>query len=329
VRERDVFPAFGRRAALAALLAAALPPRAFAAERAKRIGYLSGGGGTEEISSRLAALGWVEGRNLQFEVRLSPPASDPGALKAAAEELVRSRPDVLVAFTDRTDALAEATRTIPIVSGFHADPVGMGLARSLRHPGRNITGLSSGSRESAGAWLGLLRMLRPRLDRVVVIHSAQGEARMRRVAQSWREVAQPMGIDVRLGAAGTLADVARIFDALGDPAACAAFPLFGGMTTVSLPVALQKDVLALALRRRIATVGDAQAGALMDYDASFADPMGRLAAIIDKILRGADPAGIPFELPDLIVFVLNRATAKAIGAVITPEILLRATRVIE
>ena len=317
-----------RRTALAVILAAAVAPRPRAADRPKRIGYLSGGSGPGEMAKSLAQLGWTEGRNVLFEIRVAPPGSDPQAMKAAAEELVRSKPDVLVAFTDRADALLAATRTIPIVSAFHPDPVGMGLAQSLRRPGGNVTGLSTGSRESAGAWLGILRAMRPRLSRLAVIHGEQGEARMRIVTRSWQEIAASLGISFTFAPSATLADVARAFGALGDPASAAAFLVFGGMTTVSMPGAIMKDVLALAVRRRIATVGDAREGALMEYDMSYTDPQGRIAAMIDKILRGQRPAEIPFELPDRVEFILNRATANAIGAIVTPEVLLRATDVV-
>jgi putative ABC transport system substrate-binding protein len=249
-------------------------------------------------------------------------------MKAAAEELVRANPDILLAFTDRTDALAAATRTIPIVSGFHADPVGMGLAKTLRHPGGNVTGLSTGSRESASAWIGLLRVMRPRLARIVIVHGPRGEARMRIVSRSWREMGESVGIAFSYAPCAEVGDVARAFEALGDPATGAAFLVFGGMTTVALPEGMAKDVVDLALKRRIATLGDARGGALMDYFLTYSDALGRMAAIIDKILRGGNPADIPYELPDRTEFILNRATAKAIGAVITPELLLRATEVI-
>jgi putative ABC transport system substrate-binding protein len=89
-----------------------------------------------------------------------------------------------------------------------------------------------------------------------------------------------------------------------------------------------KSVLDLARRRKVATVGDAREGALMSYEMDFNKPMVRMAAIVDKILRGQKPAEIPFELPDLTVFLLNRATAKAINVVLAPDVLLRVTETV-
>ena len=96
------------------------------------------------------------------------------------------------------------------------------------------------------------------------------------------------------------------------------------ITTVSL----WKGVLEIADRHRIMTFGG-YPGSLMEYSRYFSDVMQRVATILDKVLRGADPADIPFELPDRILFSLNRATARRIGIEIPQDMLLRATEVID
>ena len=55
----------------------------------------------------------------------------------------------------------------------------------------------------------------------------------------------------------------------------------------------------------------------------------RMAAIIDKILRGTPPAQIPWELPDEPVLAVNLRTAKKLGIGVAPEILIRANQVVE
>jgi len=90
---------------------------------------------------------------------------------------------------------------------------------------------------------------------------------------------------------------------------------------------LPKKIIEIA-NRLIATSGSAEDGALMSYGLEHKDPMRRLAVILDKVLRGANPAEIPFELPDRFVFQLNRATACAIGASIPPDMLLRVTEIV-
>jgi putative ABC transport system substrate-binding protein len=67
----------------------------------------------------------------------------------------------------------------------------------------------------------------------------------------------------------------------------------------------------------------------MSYGLDFSDGMRRAAAIIDKILRGADPAEIPFELPDRPSFRLDRRLARAIGVEIPNDVLLRVTELVD
>ena len=317
----------GRRAALAALIAAAFAPRASAqSSRVRCIGYLSRGARPGELTKPLAELGWIEGKNLRFEVR-AVANQDSRALAAAAAELVQASVDVLFAyFTDRVEALARATTTIPIVCGVTSDPVGQGFATTLARPSRNITGLSAGFAETAELRIGLLKIMRPGLKRIAFVHGVADA----RSGDQWSSVARPFaasamaaGISFAMAPVSTLADVERAFKALGDPAGAAALTVL----TSGLP-GEAADVPALAIRYRIAITGSPQDGALMYFNLEHSDPNSRIAVIIDKILRGVKPAAIPFELPDRTEFVVNRATAKAIGIDLPPEILIRATDVI-
>ena len=120
-----------RRALLAALLATAFAPGVSASDRLRCIGHLSGGAKPQELIAKpLAEFGWIEGKNLRFEVRVSLDMASDAALAA---ELVRANVDVLMAAaTNRVTALAAATQTIPIVSMGIPDPIGQGFARTLQ-----------------------------------------------------------------------------------------------------------------------------------------------------------------------------------------------------
>jgi putative tryptophan/tyrosine transport system substrate-binding protein len=67
-----------------------------------------------QFSNELAKLGWVEGRNLQLDIRRG--AGDVDRIRTYAAELVNLRPDVIVALgAVPRRAVQERTQTIPIV----------------------------------------------------------------------------------------------------------------------------------------------------------------------------------------------------------------------
>jgi putative ABC transport system substrate-binding protein len=85
--------------------------------------------------------GWIDGRNLNIEYRVSQPLD---RLPASVADLIALSPDVLVvAGPQAATALKSATTTIPIVFVRVADPAGIGLVQSLSRPGGNITGFTT------------------------------------------------------------------------------------------------------------------------------------------------------------------------------------------
>src|SRR2546426_2603376 len=143
--------------------------------RSPRIGYLQASmpqNGTtpflEDFRQGLRELGYVEGKNVQLEIRWAEGKLE--RLPALAQELVRLNVDVIVAVNSPSViAASQATRTIPIVMPVSSDPVGDGLVASLARPGGNITGLSVMSPELGQKRLQLLKESFPHLSHPVAV----------------------------------------------------------------------------------------------------------------------------------------------------------------
>jgi putative ABC transport system substrate-binding protein len=316
-----------RRAIVSAIVAAALGPRALAQPRPRVVGYLSNGAEASIFTKPLAEHGFKEGANLRFEMRVAP--ADSSRLAAVATELVRFAPDVLVAFgASNIDALAKATRKIPIVCGGTADPVGTGYAKSLARPGGNITGLSYGVPEMSEILIGMMRAVRPGLRRIAAMVRAregQGVGQWNRILRPLEAAAREVGATLAFSPVGSLADIEKVLDALDPRVAVAYF--------INLPDAAMFGPSALAATRRgivsITTIEDqVRAGALLHYSMFHEEPTRKVAAIVARLLRGAKAADTPFELPDRTACVVNRATAKALRIELPSAILVRATEVV-
>ena len=196
---RKFVASVGGTAAVSSLLA---PFSAHAQpERMRRIGIFVGIANDAEGQARVAAfrdalqaLGWVAGRNVQFEVRFA--AGNAQLMQSHAKELVALNPDlILVATNPALSALREETRTVPIVFAQVADPVGAGFVASTAKPGGNITGFSHIEYSVVGKWLGLLKEVAPSLKRVAALANPS-DFTWQTYLRTMEEVAPSLGLQV-------------------------------------------------------------------------------------------------------------------------------------
>src|SRR5262245_3459798 len=157
-----------------------LAPQAQEFGRVRRIGVLLALASSDpQAQPRIAAfqrelqnLGWTVGGNVLIEYRGA--SADAARVRTLAAELVASRPDVVVAHSSfSAEALARETRTIPIVFVMVSDPIGLGLATSLRDPAGNVTGFTNFEASMGAKWVELLKELSPRLARVGLLFNPE------------------------------------------------------------------------------------------------------------------------------------------------------------
>jgi len=329
-------PDVGRRKCLAVLGATILWPlaaRAQPAERVRRVGVLIYGRAdnrgsraqADSLREGMQELGWFEGRNLKIELRYN---SDRERIRTAAEELLRTAPDVVVANTNAaTAALQGLTRTIPIVFAGVGDPVAAGLITSLNRPGGNVTGITNLFFSLGGKWLELLKEIAPRLARVAILYNADLSARGDWFAAI--EEAAPM-FDVTL----TKLPIRNLADIESGIEQFAAEPNRALIIVPPGLVGTDRDLtLRLVRDRRLPAIYYARTysidGGLMSYGADSADLFRQSANYVDRILRGAKPGELPVQFPNKFELVINRGTAKSMGLDIPPMLIARADEVID
>ena len=274
---------------------------------------------------RLRELGWIEGRTVGIEVRWAEGRDERFAEIAA--EFVQLKVDVIVTWgTPSTIAARQATSIIPIVSAAMGDPVGTGLVASLARPGGNVTGLSSQTADLAGKRLELLREVVPGLRRLAILGNVGNSA----AVQEMREVeamARTFNLEVDRWEIRRAKDIAAALESLTVRAH--SLYIAGDPLTFTHRIRINTLVLGARLPAIYPSREYVELGGLMSYGPNFADRFRRTADYVDKILRGAKPAGIPVEQPTKFDLLINLTTAKALGLEIPATVLARADEVIE
>jgi len=324
-----------RIALFAMLFALYLPASAQQPGKVSRIGYLTSqltaldSGRREATRQALRDLGYVDGQNISIEYRSAEGNLD--RLAGLAAELVSLKVDViLVAGGYRLVLEAKnATKTIPIVmTGGGTDPVESGLIDSLARPGGNITGYINISGYLGGKRLELLKAAVAKVARVAVLYEANNRRNMFEFKEVLPASARALGLTMLRREVRDANDFERVFAAINKERPDGIFVLGGPLMQRS-----HERTAAFAIKSRLPSVYDQReavdAGGLMFYGADVMESSQRVAVFVDKILKGRKPADLPVEQPMKFELVVNLKTAKQIGLTISPNVLVRANKVIQ
>jgi putative ABC transport system substrate-binding protein len=304
-----------------------------AQERVLRLGVLIFSAENDPVSgARLAALrggladaGWAEGRNLEIAVRFG--GADPGRLRASAEELVSSAPDVIVTgAAPATLAVQQLTQTIPIVFVETTNEVGYRTTGDHARQGQNATGITNLYLAIANRWVELLKEAAPHMTRVALLFNPEFDSRsyvaaIEASAASYHvkgiKIAARNGDDIERGIRGFAAE-----------------PNGGLLVVPPTPNYTEVQLLfRLATKYRLPAIyptrGLAAEGGLMAFAPVSEDLFRSAATYVDRILHGAKPSDLPIQFPTKFDLVINQKTARAIGLQMPHGLLGRAAEIIE
>src|SRR5262245_9935663 len=296
--------------------AAAWPLGAYAqqSERVRRVGVLFGGPNDVNFRSKFAAfqqtlqqLGWIDGRNIEFNIRWG--SNDAERIVTEARELIRSRPDViLVGPTNALIPLKKETDSIPIVFVQVSDPVGQGIVDSLARPTGNITGFSNLEFSLIGKYLQVLREIAPNTTRIaVMIHTSNA------VSPSWFRmfdtVAPSFTIEPIKAPVRDRADIQRAIESL------ARAPNSGLILPSDTFVEnhdVRRFIVGLAALHRLPALYTnpelVRDGGLVCYGIDQLDQYRGAASYVNRILKGETPTDLPVQQPAKFQLIINLKT---------------------
>jgi putative ABC transport system substrate-binding protein len=323
MRRRDFIAGLGGAAAVWPLAARAQQPG-----KLPTIGVVAERGWPDysiPFLHRLGELGWVEGRNILVEFRWID--GSPEATRAFLTEFVRLKVDVIHTLSNADSLEAKrATSVIPIVA-WAEEPLHTGLVASLARPDGNVTGVTDQVAEVAGKRVGLLREVVPALRRLAIMTAGITPEDVLQIGEV-QAVAGALGIEVSVLEIRQTEDIFLAFDTLKDRAEALYIT-----DSEFIIIANVERITTLALAQRVPTISSystwPRVGALMSYGANPSGVARRSAEIVDKVLRGAKPADIPFEQVTRFELVINLKTARRLGLTLPPNLLALADEVIE
>lgn len=317
------------------------PPAARAQQTAKvyRLAIVSPTGSVAEMAeardpwfkvffAELRRLGYTEGQNLAVERAAGEGQRE--RYPEVAREVVRSGPHVILATTGRMALGVRAvTTTIPIVT-VTANPIALGLAASLARPGGNVTGFTIDVGFDVPAKrLEILKEAVPKASRIAYL------AARPQLEGAWGQSLREAGARAGVALLGV-----QLREPIGEPEYQRAFLAMARDRADALMVSDHGEgiphrrlIVDLAAQARLPAIYAhriyAEAGGLMAYAADMTDISRRAAGYVDRILKGANPADLPFQQPTKFELVVNLKTAKAMSLTLPPPLLVRVDQVIE
>lgn len=279
-----------------------------------------------EFWDGMRELGYTEDQNIEMLYRYADFHADRMAQLAA--ELVQLKPDVVVASaTLNAVALKKSTDAIPIVVAALADPIELGLIESYSHPGGNVTGIMPYVNGLPTKQLELARELVPGATRIGLIDDVT-DPKARPQGREIRASGEKLEIEIIPGEVRTAADIGEAYETFS-------------MGNAEIVVVEQSSMLVnagqiiaeAAAAKKLPTVygyhEHVQAGGLISYGVNLDWCFHRAAYFVDRILKGAKAADLPVEFPTTLELWINMKTAKALGLKISPDLLVRADKIIE
>ncbi len=274
------------------------------------------------IVDELADAGFVANQN--FKLDYQNAQGNPATAAQIARKFIGDTPDVIIAIsTPAAQAVAAATRDIPIVFSAVSDPVGAKLVRDMAHPEGNITGTSDLA--PLAEQLGLIKEITPNAKTLGVIYNS-GEANSVSLVGLLKELASSRGFTIIEAVASKSSEVLN-----------AARKLAGNVDAIYIPldntvVSALEAVIKVGREAKIpiysADTDSVDRGTLAALGFDYYDVGRQTGQQVVRILKGEKPSAIPVERVNRLNLFVNPEAAEAIGLKLPEAVLERALNLV-
>jgi putative ABC transport system substrate-binding protein len=296
------------------------------------IGFLSFRSANESATSvaafreGLSEIGYAEGRSVHIAFRWAEGQTD--RLPTLASDLVDNlHVAAILAAAGSAIAAKAATKAIPIVFTYHADPVKAGIVASLNRPEENITGIAWFGGDLAGKNVALLHDLVPSAATMALLINP-GDPEAQPELLDTQDAARRLNLKLVVLNASTEREIDTAF-------ATAARQQIGAVVVGSDPFLFSRreQIVGVAAHHALATVYPYRefvtAGGLLSYGNSVPEAYRHAGHYVGRILRGAKPSDLPVERLTKFELSINLKTSKALGLTVPSSLLALADEVIE
>ncbi len=274
------------------------------------------------VKEGLAAEGFVDGETIRFVFESAQ--GSPATAVQIARRFVGEDPAVIVPIsTPSAQAVAAATRDIPVVFSSVTDPVGAKLVGDPEHPGGNVTGMSNLT--PIGRHLDLVKEILPELKRLGVVHNP-GESNSRTLVGLLQAEAPARGITIVEAPAAKSADVQEAARSLVGRADAIYVP-----TDNTVVTALEALVQVGRENQLPVIAGDIDSvprGAIAALGFDYLDVGRQTGRMVARVLRGERPGDMPVEFAETLQLAVNPAAAEAMGVTLPEAVVARADIVV-
>jgi len=269
----------------------------------------------------LKVKGYEEGKNLEFDYKTAQ--GNPAIAVQIARQLVGEKPDVLVGIaTPTAQALASATKTIPIVFTAVTDPVGAKLVSQLTQPGKNVTGLSDLS--PVEQHIELIKEILPNVQSIGVVYNP-GEANAVSLIELLKLSTAKHGLQLVEATALKTADVQSATQAIA-----AKSDVIYALIDNTVASAIEGMIVA-ANQANTPVFGAAtsyvERGAIASLGFDYYQIGVQTADYVVAILAGKAPGTLDVQVAKGSDLVINQTAAAQLGITIPEAVLTRATSI--